>query len=110
MFAEITTLDEFRKLVELEPAVLAYFSTGECQVCQVLKPKVEEMMAGCFPKIRTIYVDSGAAPEVAAQNRIFAAPTILVFFEGKEYLRKSRSFAIDELKNEINRAYSLLFS
>lgn len=110
MFSEVTTLDEFQQQVDRGPAVLAYFSTGGCQVCNVLKPKVGELIAGYFPQIRTIYIDSGKAPEVAAQNRIFAAPTILVFFEGKEYLRKSRSFGIDELKNEINRAYSLLFS
>jgi hypothetical protein len=48
-------------------------------------------------------------PEVAAQNRVFAAPTIVVFFAGRETIRKSRAFGIDELKAEISRPYSLMF-
>jgi thioredoxin 1 len=47
-----------------------------------------------FPKIKLIYIKSDILPEVAAQNQVFAAPTILVFFDGKEYIRKSRNIGI----------------
>ena len=36
MFIEIQSFEEFLKLKEEEPALLAYFSTEACNVCKVL--------------------------------------------------------------------------
>lgn len=105
----IQSLEEFTKAVENNSAVLAYFSTENCSVCHVLKPKVEQMIVREFPLIKAFYIPSDQQPELAAQNSIFTAPTILVFFAGRETIRKSRAFGIDELKAEIQRPYSLLF-
>lgn len=110
MFHEIQSFDEFLKLKNEEPALLAYFSTEICNVCKVLKPKVSELVQNEFPKIKLIYIKSDKLPELAAQNQVFAAPTILVFFEGKEYIRKSRNIGISELQREIERPYSMIFS
>ena len=109
MFSEIQSFDEFLKLKVEEPALLAYFSTENCNICKVLKPKVAELIQTEFPKIKLIYIKSDILLEVAAQNQVFAAPTILVFFEGKEYIRKSRNIGIDELHHEIERPYSMMF-
>lgn len=110
MYTEITTLEVFTDFLKSHPAVLAYFSTVECNVCKVLKPKVEEMVSNDFPEIRLIYVEINQVPEVAAQNRIFAVPTLVVYFEGREFFRKSRSFGINELFNDLERPYGLMFS
>lgn len=105
----IQSYQQFEQLLESQDAVLAYFSTDACNVCKVLKPKVYEMISESFPQMKMIYVQSDKQPELAAQNRVFAAPTVVVFFAGRETIRKSRAFGIDELKAEIQRPYSLLF-
>lgn len=110
MFDEVKSLEEFSNLKANEPALLAYFSTNTCNVCKVLKPKVEELIQTEFPQIKLVYSQSDKLPEVAAQNQVFAAPTILIFFEGREYIRKSRNIGIGELKQEIERPYSMIFS
>ena len=109
MFVEISSFDDFLALKEKEPALLAYFSTDVCNVCKVLKPKVEELVQSEFPQIRLVYIKSDKLPEVAAQNSVFAVPTIIVFFDGREYIRKSRNIGIGELRNEIDRPYSMMF-
>jgi thioredoxin-like negative regulator of GroEL len=109
MFIEIQSYEEFLKLKEEEPALLAYFSTEFCNVCKVLKPKVAELVECEFSKIKLIYINSDNSPEVAAQNKVFTAPTILVFFEGREYIRKNRNIGIGELQREIERPYSMMF-
>jgi len=109
MFIEIETFEEFTKLKETEPALLGYFSTEACNVCKVLKPKVAELVKAEFPKIKMAYVKSDILPEVAAQHQVFAAPTILVFLDGREYIRKSRNIGISELHREIERPYSMMF-
>jgi thioredoxin-like negative regulator of GroEL len=105
----IQSIEEFRDVVDKNKAVMAYFSTDTCSVCHVLKPKVAQMASEFFPKMKTLYIQSDKQPELSAQNRIFTAPTVLVFFEGRETIRKSRTFGIDELKGEIQRPYSFLF-
>lgn len=110
MFTEIKSFDEFLKMKQEEPAFLGYFSTQACNVCKVLKPKVAELIQNEFPKIKLAYIKSDILPEVAAQNQVFAAPTILVFFDGREYIRKSRNIGISELQREIERPYSMFFS
>ncbi len=110
MITEVRSFDEFLRAKEYEPALLVYFSTKTCNVCKVLKPKVAELLLNEFPGMKMLYVQSDMLPEVAAQNQVFVAPTILVFFNRREYIRKSRSIGIAELRNEISRPYSLLFS
>lgn len=110
MFETINSYEEFLILKEKEPALLAYFSTEACNVCKVLKPKVGELIEKGFPKIKTVYVQTDKIPEAAAQNQVFAVPTILVFFEGREYIRKSRNIGIGELQQEIDRPYSMFFA
>lgn len=105
----IHSLDEFKSALVENKAVLAYFSTDACSVCVVLKPKVADLIRENFPQMKTFSIQSDHQPELAAQNRIFAAPTVLVFFEGRETIRKSRAFGIEDLKREIQRPYLLLF-
>lgn len=109
MFTEIHSLEEFNRMKQEEPALLAYFSTDACNVCKVLKPKVYELVQTEFPKLKLGYVKSDVLPEVAGQHQVFAAPTILVFFDGREYIRKSRNIGIEELRREIHRPYSMIF-
>ncbi len=104
-----TTLDEYRELVDNSPAVLSYFSTDSCNVCKVIKPKVLDLIAEKFPEMKFLWIDIEKAPVIAGQNSIFSAPTLLVYFDGKESLRKSRNISIHELEEEIGRFYNLLF-
>ena len=105
----ILSIDEFSNVLKENEAVLACFSTENCSVCKVLKPKVEEMLSKSFPRIRAVYIQSDQLPELAAQLSVFSAPTVVVFFDGRESIRKSRAFGIDQLKGEISRPYNLLF-
>ncbi len=105
----VRSLLEFEQILAEQDAVLAYFSTETCSVCHVLKPKVFEMVSAFFPKMKMVFVESDKSPELAAQYRVFTAPTVVVFFAGRETIRKSRAFGVDELKTEIQRPYFLLF-
>lgn len=109
MIQSITSLEEFNKKRINLPGVLFYFSHKKCAVCKVLKPKIYDMLQTNFQKFEMFYCDTELYPEISGQNSIFTVPTILVFFEGKEFLRKSRNIGIEELRNELDRTYSLFF-
>lgn len=105
----VSSTQEFETLVHEEAAVLAYFSHDQCNVCKVLKPKVEELLCEKFPKIKAIYCNTQTAPEIAATQSVFAVPTLIVWFEGKETYRFSRNVGLQELEQALMRPYSLYF-
>ena len=103
-------VEDFEKRIGELPAVLTYFSVPSCNVCRVLKPRTEKLISENFPFMEFLYVDSEQNPEIAALNGVFTSPVILVFFNGKEYIRKSRVIDLEQLKGEILRLYNLMFS
>jgi thioredoxin-like negative regulator of GroEL len=90
-------------------SVALYFTSPECNVCKVLKPKVREMINQKFPKIKLHFVDITENPAIAAEFQVFTVPVILIYFEGQEYIRKVRNVGLFELEREIIRPYELLF-
>jgi len=110
MFQSINSQLEFQQAIEQNEAVIFYFSQESCNVCKVLKPKIIELVENDFTAINLYYIDTITTPEIAAQNHIFNVPTLLVFFAGKEYIRKSRNFGIDQLGEEIRRPYDMIFN
>ncbi len=105
----IESKDHFQQVVKKEAAVLVYFSNQQCNVCKVLKPKVKDLLEEKFPKMAMYYSDTVNQSEVAAQNRVFAVPTVLVFFDGRETYRFSRNIGLGELEQSIERPYSMIF-
>ena len=106
----MSSVQEVRAKVDSQPAVLIYFKNDNCAPCLVLRPKVKELIAASFPKVEMIVVDTVKQPEFAGEFQVYANPTLLVFFDGKEYIRKSKFVAIPELKGEITRLYEMIFS
>ncbi|GAO28180.1 thioredoxin family protein [Geofilum rubicundum] len=105
----VASTERFEAIIRQEAAVLAYFSHEQCNVCKVLKPKVEALLADQFPKIKALYCDTKNAPEIAASQSVFAVPTIIVWFEGKETYRFSRNIGLQELEGALSRPYHLFF-
>lgn len=108
MQTEISTLQEFDEVTKSNVAVTFYMSTPDCNVCKVLKPKLIEFLADKFPKLKFIYVNIADAKELAAQKNVFTVPTVLFYFDGREYIRKARFINFDELESDLERIYSLL--
>ena len=108
MITKISTLEEFNSAKEND-AALFYFSHEECNVCKVLKPKLQELIEENFSKIKMFYVNIKESPELAAQNSVFTVPTITVMLDGREFIRKSRNLNIPEFTAELERPYQMMF-
>jgi len=87
---------------------VAYFSTSACNVCKVLRPKIEKILKDDFPKVSFHFIDSEKLPEIAAKNMVFSAPVIIVFAEGKETLRYARNLSLDDFKRDLHRLSDLI--
>lgn len=106
---KMTSLEEIQETIASNLAVLVYFNTESCSVGEAFLPKVEKLVSNSFPKIKIFTVDLNISPEIAAHYSAFVEPTVLVFYDGKETIRKSRNISVFELDDVISRPYKLIF-
>lgn len=86
------------------PLLISYFSYPACNVCKVIRPKIEELLKN-YPKVHFEYINTEEERMVAGQNSVFAVPTIILFNQGKELKRWSRNFSISDVESELDRIY-----
>lgn len=103
---EINAIREFDDLVNTYDFVMLYLSTPDCSVCKVLKPKVEELVQE-FPEIALRYVDIEKNEAAKGRFSVFTIPTILMFINGREFIREVRYISIDDLREKIGRYFEL---
>jgi thioredoxin 1 len=106
---QIHSLEKAMAILAAEPAVLFYFTTTSCNVGEALEPKVRNLLLAKFPLVKFYTIDLNFSSEISAEFSAFVEPTILVFFEGKETIRKSRNIGVYELQESIERPYKLIF-
>jgi thioredoxin-like negative regulator of GroEL len=107
MAAALGNSSELEAWLQASPAAVVYFESPGCGVCTVLRPQLEALIASDFPKLAWAVVDAARAPDAAAQRGLFTFPAVLVFFDGREYLRRVRNFSLGELARELERPYRL---
>ncbi len=101
-------LSDIEILIKDKQALLLYFQNDGCAPCVSLRPKVEEMVKSGFPEMHLKFIDAATNPSITAHFGIYGFPTLLVFFDGKEFRRLSKYVSIPQLKEAIERPYQLL--
>jgi thioredoxin 1 len=109
-FKTINSQEAFEQALHENKAVLFYFSTLSCSVAETLQPKIMELLKTDYPRMSFYFVDMQFNAGLSASCNVFVEPTVLVYFHGKESIRKSRNFGISELSNAIHRLYQFTFS
>ena len=103
-------LEEIENEIKNNLAVMLYFSAPTCNVCHALKPKLLDAIESNFNDFKIISIDVSIDQEIAAAFSVFAIPTVLIFLDGREFLRKSRHMSVDEVIREIKRPYQIMMS
>ena len=103
-------LDKLKNLIKSEIGVLVYFSGEDCNVCHAVRPKFKGLFEESFPLVKQIYLDANDNPEISADFQVFSVPTMLVFLDGKEFIREGRSVSLYQLKEKLSRPYNMMTS
>ena len=104
------TIENINNIIKENLAVMVYFSAPTCNVCHALKPKLLEAIDKNFKEFEIVSVDVSVEQDVSAHFGVFAIPTVLIFLDGREFLRKSRHMSVDEVVREIKRPYEIMTS
>lgn len=104
---DIGTLED---LIVSKLGVMLYFSGESCNVCHALRPKVKELFDADFPLIEQIFLDAHENLEIAVKYQVFSVPTLIVFLDGKEFIKEGRNMSLTQLKEKLDRVYKILAS
>ncbi len=102
-------IEQLQHEIQTNNALMVYFSGENCGVCKVLQPKIENLFTTQFPKIKQIYISADKYTQTAAQFNVLTIPTVIVFFDTKEFIRESRHISIQNLSLQITRPYEMFF-
>ncbi|MCM3573964.1 MULTISPECIES: thioredoxin [Mesobacillus] len=58
-----------------------------------------------FPKIETGLVNAGKVEEIAGFLMAFTVPVLVLYADGREYLREARFVQVEKLREDLNRIY-----
>lgn len=104
------TIENINNTIKENIAVMVYFSAPTCNVCHALKPKLMDALEKNFKEFVVENVDISVEEDIAPHFGVFSIPTVLIFLDGKEFLRKSRHMSVGEVINEIKRPYEIMTS
>ncbi len=85
------------------PVLVDVHSKG-CPPCRVLAPVIEEIAGEYAGTLKVVKVDSDEAPETVASLGITKVPTLMVFKNGLEAMRRTGAAPKQALMAEIQRA------
>ena len=105
---DLMRLEELQKIIRSEVGVLFYFYGENCNVCHALKPKFKKLFDDKFPKIKQVYLDAHENVQIATNYQIFSVPTILVFLDGKEFIREGRTVSMVQIEEKLTRFYAIM--
>lgn len=100
--------DEVVKLIKDNKMSIIYFTGSACGACEAIKGKIESILKE-YPKIVCREINGEKYIDLAAEYGIFSLPIMLLFIEGKEFLRVGRNVNLLELRGDIERYYNMIF-
>ncbi|MFS0863926.1 thioredoxin family protein [Fredinandcohnia sp. 179-A 10B2 NHS] len=103
-FQTLTSIEEVQSFKEIQGLSFLYISRTNCSVCHALLPQIKEVMSD-FPEIKKGYVNADDVEEIAGFLSIFTVPVLILFIDGKEYLREARFVPIEQFTEKLSKIY-----
>ena|SRR5690625_1701113 len=108
-FADLGTIEEISDFINTHQLSFLYISRSNCSVCHGLLPQVQQIMEK-YPEIKLGHIDADQVMEVAGHFSVFTVPVLLLFVDGKEYVREARIVHMDLFDQKISKIYENIIS
>ena len=103
-FKSLNSLEAIEQFLDENMLAFLYITQPNCSVCHGLQPQIENILKK-YPKIKARTVNAAEVPEVAGRWNIFTAPVLLLFVDGKEYVREARIVHTEKFDERISKIY-----
>lgn len=91
------TIEELVAHIEEQRVLLLYIKTENCGVCDVMLQKVSNLLKP-YQNVEKVVISLEDMREISGKYLVFTAPTVLLFYEGKEILRESRFISLEKIE------------
>lgn len=103
MFEKVTNINSLKEKISSSELSFVYFGHPECSVCHGLKPQIDKKLSVFSQDVSFYEVNTFDIPEVAGEYSIMTVPVVLLFVNGKEYLRQARFVPVQQLYEQIEK-------
>lgn len=103
----LTSLASVEKFIEDHQFSFLYVSRPTCGVCHAILPQLQSLLEE-FPLIQLGYINANDVEEIAGRYSVFTVPALLLFVEGKEFIREARFVHMQSLQQKINKIYNMI--
>ena len=103
---ELTSTSTIQNFMNEHEFSFLYITRTNCGVCNAILPQLQELLDK-FPLIHLGRVNVDNVEEVAAELSILTVPVLILFVNGKEFLRAARFVHFAELEKRINKIYGM---
>ena len=83
---QISSIEEFYKVIETQQQVIIYFYTKWCPDCYMIKPFIPQLETE-YPQYTFYSFDRDDSIELAKHLEIFGIPSFVIFKDGDEHSR-----------------------
>lgn len=108
-FERLPSIELADEFIQRHKLAFLYISSTDCSVCHALQPQVQKLMMK-YPEIQLGAINAQDVQEVAGRFSIFTVPVLLLFVEGKEYVREARMVHMDLFDEKIHKIYENVIS
>lgn len=105
---ELTSMEAVKSLINDHEVSFIYVLTDSWSVCHGLLPQVEEVMKE-FPKIEMGLVNAGKVEEIAGFLMAFTVPVLVLYVDGREYLREARIVPVEKFRENVAKIYNGIY-
>ncbi|MBO0429023.1 thioredoxin family protein [Vagococcus fluvialis] len=103
MFEKVNNMNTLKENIASDELVFVYFGHPECSVCHGLKPQIKNKLAVFSEDIDFYEVNTFEIPEVAGEFSVMTVPVVILFVNGKEYLRQARFVPVQTLFEQVEK-------
>lgn len=94
------TFVQMLEQMKQQDQAVAYISSPDCGVCNVIKPKVKALAEQLAIPLFEFNVRE--YPQLASEFEVLTVPAVILFAKGKEYHRQARFIQMGELEKALN--------
>lgn len=105
----LSQYESFEDMLFQEKAIFLFFKNETCAPCKVVQAKAKELIISEFPKIQFVVANAEEHSELTVSLGIFSSPVMILFLDGKEYLREGNFVTVPDLRKKIRHYYQLYF-